>query len=92
MSRTPRSVGPSKYAFTGTLIPWRTSRNWSTATSQPNVPRWSVRAPKSGRPSGPSALRVRAFASPVTGSPSRRWKARTAATVPGPEIASIGPR
>src|SRR5438105_4130019 len=43
MSRTPRSVGPSKYAFTGTLIPWRTSRNWSTATSQPNSPRRSER-------------------------------------------------
>ena len=63
-----------------------------TATSQPKSPRASVREPKSGVPSGPSSRRVLMSAIPVTGSPCARWNARTAATVFGPMIASIGPR
>ena len=55
---TPATVGVSMYAFTGTRTPCFTSRNWSTATSQPNLPRASVREPKSGVPSGPSSRRV----------------------------------
>ena len=57
------------YALTGTRTPCRLSRNWSTATSQPNFPRVSVRDPKSGVPSGPSCRRVRTSAIPVTCSP-----------------------
>ena len=41
------------------------SRNCSTETSQPKSPRRSVREPKSGRPSGPSAMRVRTSATPT---------------------------
>ena len=77
MTRTPWSVGPSKYALTGTLIPWRTSRNWSTATSQPNAPRCSVRPPNSGLPSGPRALRVRASAAPAAAESAAADRAQT---------------
>src|SRR5437660_11700343 len=72
-------------------MPWRTSRNWRTATSQPNSPREIVRAPKSGVPNGPSAWRMRTSARPVTRSPCVCWNARMAATVRGPTTASMGP-
>jgi hypothetical protein len=92
MHRSPAVVGASMYAFTGTRTPCRLSRNWTTATSQPNFPRDSVREPKSGVPRGPSCRRVRTSAIPVTRNPCTRWNLRTAATVFGPMIASIGPR
>ena len=64
------------------------SRNCSTETSQPKSPRRSVREPKSGRPSGPSASACAMSATP-TGRACWRWKAWTAAAVCGPAIPSI---
>src|SRR6476619_2252729 len=55
--------------------------NWSTDTSQPKSPRLSVRRPKTGVTSGPSARRVAGPARPSTGSPARRWNALVASTV-----------
>ena len=65
--------------------------NCSTETSQPKTPRRSVRRPKTGVPSGPSARRVAGPARPSATSPARRWKAFVARTVFGPAIASTGP-
>ena len=49
--------------------------NCSTETSQPKSPRRSVRRPKTGAPSGPSARRVAGPARPSATSPARRWNA-----------------
>jgi hypothetical protein len=90
--RTSASVAGPKLLFSRCGgRPRFASRNWSTETSKPTLPRRSVRTPNSGRPYRPRAMRVCLPTLPSAVSLRSRWNATIARFVIGPARPSIGP-